>query len=169
MRNARERIRESPGDAASSSAISNRWPQRWRKRSLRISRHPGRPAIFAAVAVAALAPITSLMGGTLTLLIGHVVTRDLSVAGRPVGALYGVNALGAALGAFISDFALIPALGIFRTQPTAVSVNGLVGLAALALATRLPPCALATVSEPETILRFERPAFARRRVSCARA
>ena len=47
-----------------------------------------------AIAVVLLAPITGLMGGTLTLLIRHLVRDDLEAAGFKVGALYGVNTAG---------------------------------------------------------------------------
>lgn len=89
-----------------------------------------------AVAVVMLAPITFLMGGTLTLLVRHRVTGDLSVAGWRIGALFGINTAGSALGAFATDFALIPELGIFRTQALAVALNVVAGTGAVALAGR---------------------------------
>ena len=97
-------------EALSAAVASYRiGPEGWYELAL------GSHILVYAVAVVALAPITFLMGGTLTLLIRHLLTRDLSLAGRRIGALYGVNALGVAFGAFVSDFALIPALGIFQT------------------------------------------------------
>jgi spermidine synthase len=107
-----------------------------------------------AVAVALLAPITLLMGGTLTLLIRHLVARDLPAAGVRIGALYGINTAGAALGAFLSDFALIPALGVFDTQLVAVAGNAVAGTGALWLARSLPapagaaPARAAPVASP---------------------
>ena len=59
-----------------------------------------------------LTPITLLMGGTLTLLIRHLVRKDLDVGGWRIAALYGVNTAGAALGCFLTDFALVPASGL---------------------------------------------------------
>jgi hypothetical protein len=74
------------------------------------------PASYAArvvVAVVLLTPITLLMGGTLTMLIRHRVQADVGAAGRRVAALYGVNTAGAAVGAFLTDFALVPVVGLF--------------------------------------------------------
>ena len=87
-------------------------------------------------ALVLLAPITFLMGGTLTLLIRHRVTRHLAETGWRVGALYGINTLGAACGAFLTDFALIPQLGIFRTELVAVALNAAAGVGALVVAGR---------------------------------
>jgi spermidine synthase len=95
---------------------------------------PGSYAIRYSLAVLLLAPVTLLMGGTLTLLIRALVARDLSLAGWRIGALYGINTLGAACGAFASDFALIPSLGIFRTELVAVVLNVVAGAGALLLA-----------------------------------
>ena len=91
-------------------------------------------AIRYSLAVLLLAPVTVLMGGTLTLLIRALVARDVSLAGWRIGALYGINTLGAACGAFASDFALIPSLGIFRTELVAVGINVSAGAGALLLA-----------------------------------
>lgn len=88
------------------------------------------------IAVVLLLPVTTLMGGTLTLLVRHLVRRDLTVAGLRVGALYGINTAGAALGAFLVDFTLIPNLGLFASQSLAVVINLAVGVAALRLAAR---------------------------------
>ena len=51
-----------------------------------------------AIAIALLTPITLLMGGTLTLLIRHVVRDDLDSGSRRIAMLYAVNTAGAALG-----------------------------------------------------------------------
>jgi spermidine synthase len=88
----------------------------------------------AGIAVALIAPITLLMGGTLTLLIRHRVRDDLEVAGWRIAALYGVNTTGAALGCFLTDFALVPAYGLFATQALAVVLNLVAGTGALLLA-----------------------------------
>ena len=68
----------------------------------------------AAVAVVLLTPITLLMGGTLTLLIRHLVRRDLGAGGWGIAVLYAVNTAGAALGCFLTDFMLVPAAGLRR-------------------------------------------------------
>ena len=111
---------------------------------------PASYAIRYALAVLLLTPITLLMGGTLTLLIRALVARDLSLVGWRIGALYGINTLGAACGAFASDFALIPNLGIFRTELVAVGINAAAGAGALLLARvwMAPPAPVA--SAPDT-------------------
>jgi predicted membrane-bound spermidine synthase len=77
----------------------------------------------AALAAGLLAPITLLMGGTLTLLIRHLVRRDLRRGAWQIALLYGVNTAGAAMGAFLTDFALVPNYGLQRTQWVAFGFN----------------------------------------------
>ena len=88
----------------------------------------------AGIAVALLVPITLLMGGTLTLLIRHLVRSDLEIGGWRIAALYGINTAGAALGAVVTDFALVPAAGLWGTQMVAVVSNALAGAGAWYLA-----------------------------------
>src|SRR5262245_60362809 len=90
----------------------------------------------AAIAIVLLTPITLLMGGTLTLLIRHLVRSDMSDSGWRIARLYAVNTAGAALGCFLTDFALVPAVGLQRTQMIAVVFNVMAGLGALYLASR---------------------------------
>jgi spermidine synthase len=90
----------------------------------------------AGVAVILLTPITLLMGGTLTLLIRHLVRHDLAVGGWRIAVLYAVNTAGAALGALLTDFALVPAYGLLGTQVVAVVLNAIAGVGALYLAFR---------------------------------
>ncbi len=117
----------------------------------------GSHALRYAAALLLLAPITLLMGGTLTLLIRHRVGSDLGAAGWRIGLLYGANTAGAACGAFLSDFALIPRYGIFATEIVAVGLNAAAGLGALALARaeRAPPTrpAPAPPSVPDALAR----------------
>jgi predicted membrane-bound spermidine synthase len=89
-----------------------------------------------AIAVAMIAPVTLLMGATLTLLIRHRVGRDLGLAGWRIGALYGVNTAGAAAGCFLTDQSFIPSFGLAGTQYVAVFLNLVAGLGALRLASR---------------------------------
>ena len=89
-----------------------------------------------AISVVLLLPITMLMGGTLTLLIRHLVRQDVSVAPIWIARLYAVNTVGAALGSLLTDFALVPAVGLLRTQLVAVALNVMAGVAALAVASR---------------------------------
>ena len=93
----------------------------------------------ATVAVILLTPITLLMGGTLTLLIRHLVRRDLEVGGWRIALLYAVNTAGAALGALLTDFRLVPAYGLWGTQVVAVVLNVIAGGGALYIAFRLKP------------------------------
>jgi predicted membrane-bound spermidine synthase len=107
---------------------------------------------FARYALAALliAPITLLMGATLTLLIRHIVGREVGVAGWRISLLYAANTAGAALGCFLTDIALVPALGVFGTQSLAVGLNLAAGIGALALArTRRAEPHAATPAPPE--------------------
>jgi len=97
---------------------------------------PGSYLARYAIAVAVLVPITLLMGGTLTVLIRHVVRRDVESAGRRIGALYGANTAGAALGCFLTDYAFIPAGGLQATQMIAVLLNLVAAAGALRLASR---------------------------------
>ena len=84
-----------------------------------------------ALAIALLGPPSVLMGGTLTLLIRHLVRHDVTAAGWKIGALYGMNTAGAAVGCFLTDYALIPQLGLRLTEALAVSLNLVVGSCAL--------------------------------------
>ena len=92
------------------------------------------------IAVLLLLPITLLMGATLSLLIRYLVQRDVAAAGWKIGALYGINTAGAAAGAFLTDFAFIPAAGLLGTQIIAVICNAIAATGALCLAaTRSSP------------------------------
>ena len=93
----------------------------------------------AAIAVVLLTPITLLMGGTLTLLIRHLVRQDLAIGGWRIAVLYTVNTAGAAAGALLTDFALVPASGLRGTQVVAVVLNVVAGGGALYMAFRLKP------------------------------
>jgi len=87
-----------------------------------------------AIAIVCLLPITFLMGGTLTLLIRHLVREDVSIAPNRIAMLYAINTAGAAIGCFLTDFALVPAIGLLRTQMSAVALNVVAGVCALAVA-----------------------------------
>jgi spermidine synthase len=86
------------------------------------------------IALGLLGPITMLMGGTLTLLIRHRVRADVERAGAwKIAVLYAVNTAGAAAGAFLTDFTLIPWSGLRGTQLIAVALNVVAGAGALLL------------------------------------
>jgi spermidine synthase len=83
----------------------------------------GSYASRAALAVVLLAPMTVLMGGTFTVLIRARVRADLRSSPWRIGLLYSANTLGAAAGAFLTDFALVPRVGLLLTQLVAVALN----------------------------------------------
>ena len=96
----------------------------------------GSHAARATCAILLLTPITILMGGTLTLLIRSLVgTRVASDTWR-IAILYGVNTAGAAAGAFLADFVLVPAVGLRGTQLAALGFNLAAAVGALLLARR---------------------------------
>jgi len=84
---------------------------------------------FGMLLVCLLVP-TTLMGGTLPALV-RCVKRHSGGLGRPAGLLYGVNTLGAVLGAGAAGFALLPWLGLEKTTTLAAAVN--LGIGALVL------------------------------------
>ena len=92
-----------------------------------------------AIATLLLTPITLLMGGTLTLLIRYCVRLNLEIGAWRIALLYGVNTAGAAVGAFLTDFALVPRVGLAATQWLAVLINLLVAAGAFLLAARPTP------------------------------
>jgi len=81
------------------------------------------------LAVLILMPSTILMGGTLTLLVRFVVGNQLNQSGWRIGTLYGINTLGAAIGAFSVDFFLVPYFGLYATQIVAVLINFIIAIA----------------------------------------
>ncbi|MEQ1758065.1 MAG: fused MFS/spermidine synthase [Vicinamibacterales bacterium] len=85
------------------------------------------------VAFALLAPITVLMGGTLTVLVRYVTRPHVREAGWAIAVLYGANTIGAAAGAFLTDFMLVPSLGLRGAQFIAVGLNLLAAAGALGL------------------------------------
>jgi len=114
----------------------------------------------AGIAVVLLTPITVLMGGTLTLLIRHLVRSDLGLGGWRIAQLYGINTAGAALGCVLTDFTLVPASGLWGAQMVAVFFNVVAGAGALLLSARLASTPHGTQS------RIERPS--RRKARTAR-
>ena len=100
--------------------------------ALTLSSYAARVAIAALV----LTPITLLMGGTLTLLIRYCVRVNNEIGAWRIALLYGVNTAGAAAGAFLTDFTLVPTVGLQKSQWIAVLSNVAVGAVALVLASR---------------------------------
>jgi predicted membrane-bound spermidine synthase len=107
-----------------------------------------------AVAAVLLAPITLLMGATLTLLIRYVVGNTVEAAGWRISLLYAANTAGAAFGCLLTDTLWVPAFGLLGAQSFAVGLNLVAGLGALALAraqrTDGPPAAAARPAERPT-------------------
>jgi predicted membrane-bound spermidine synthase len=77
-----------------------------------------------ASAAALIAPQTVLLGATFPLIAVGVLRLDGSRQGQTLGGLYFTNGLGAALGALVATFLLLPALGM----PGALSVAGWLNL-----------------------------------------
>lgn len=84
----------------------------------------------------ALLPPTILMGMTLPILARFFKERDESL-GQSVAILYGANTIGAAMGALMAGYWIIPSLGVFRTTLVAALVNILVAAFALNLSQQL--------------------------------
>lgn len=81
----------------------------------------GRAILQFVFSIACLIVPTFLMGGTLPALVRAAVHP--SRAGAGLAFLYGANTLGAALGALLAGFALIPVLGLFKTLLLATLIN----------------------------------------------
>jgi len=110
------------------------------------------PSLAAGLAhFAALLPPTLLMGMSLPLLV-RAMLRDVSTAGRTIGTLYGINMLGAALGAFAAPWLVIPRAGIGGAALVAAGGNLLAGAGALLLA-RTPEASPVEAETAESELR----------------
>lgn len=101
------------------------------------------------VAVLLLLPPTLLMGLSMPLLAGYL-TQARQTLGRAVGLLYGINTLGAALGALLTGYALLPAFGVKTSTWIAVGLNLLAALAGLVLARGLGDSRSPVESAPES-------------------
>ncbi|MBK9470819.1 MAG: fused MFS/spermidine synthase [bacterium] len=89
---------------------------------------------FLLAAVAMIVP-TTLMGATLPVLSRYAREAGGGLAGH-LSLLYGLNTLGAVVGAVVTGFLLLPRLGTSRTLLVAVLVNITVAVAALLLGRR---------------------------------
>jgi predicted membrane-bound spermidine synthase len=94
------------------------------------------PLALTAVLFTSLLWPTFFMGMSLPLL-SQALTRDVRTAPGIVGGLYGVNTLGAALGALISGWLLGRMFGFETTLRIGATLNCLCALAAILLASRL--------------------------------
>jgi len=91
--------------------------------------------VRAATAVVLLAPITLVIGATLTLLIRHLVRFDLAAGHVRIARLYGANTVGAAAGALLTDFVLVRVAGLQGAQFTAAGLNLVAAALAVAVST----------------------------------
>ncbi|GAB4175857.1 MAG: hypothetical protein Fur0039_18590 [Rhodocyclaceae bacterium] len=104
---------------------------------------------FAFGTVGLLAP-TILMGMTLPILARYFTDRSAHF-GASVAVLYGANTLGAAFGALLAGYAIIPALGVTRTTLAAAAMDLLVGLIAMELHKKSALQPLAALYEPAAV------------------
>jgi spermidine synthase len=81
---------------------------------------------------------TTLMGATLPVLCRFYVER-LDQLGTRTGRLYGLNTLGACVGALVCGFFLVRALGVFQTLLVAAGINFAIGGLCTVLAKRIRP------------------------------
>jgi predicted membrane-bound spermidine synthase len=96
------------------------------------------PAAMAAVIFASLVVPTILMGGSLPLL-ARALTDRLDHAATTIGSLYGVNTLGAATGALVATWWLLPSSGLEGSLRVAAMVNAACALVVLPLAFAAAP------------------------------
>lgn len=89
------------------------------------------PAYLSAVrvvfAVVVLLLPTTLMGGTLPILAAFVGTRTREL-GRRISYLYGINTLGAVVGAGVAGFVLLPQWGLTASLMVAIAINVVLGV-----------------------------------------
>lgn len=111
------------------------------------------PGTAASVLLASLLWPTFFMGLSLPLL-ARALTSRLGLTGRIVGSLYGWNTLGAATGAFLGTWALMPRYGLEQSLWIAATVSFVCALAAVMLAltdaAEVPQAATATDSPPSS-------------------
>ena len=89
-------------------------------------------AARAVLAFAVLFPPAFLMGGTLPALVTRFA-EHMATLGSRAGLVYGMNALGAALGSFLSGYALLELLGVAWTNAAAALLNLAIGCLAWVL------------------------------------
>ncbi|MBL8911169.1 MAG: fused MFS/spermidine synthase [Archangium sp.] len=82
----------------------------------------GALALRFGVAVVVLLPPTFLMGATLPFVCAAMLEDD-EQAGRGAALIYGLNTVGACLGAYVLTFLLLPALGVWRSLLTIAAIN----------------------------------------------
>lgn len=83
-----------------------------------------------ALGVAALVAPTIAMGMTLPIL-ARFLSKENESLGRPVAALYAANTFGAAAGALLAGYIVLPVLGMYRTTLLAAAMNLIAALLAI--------------------------------------
>ena len=94
------------------------------------------------------------MGATLPILCRFYVTR-LSHLGTNAGRLYGLNTIGAALGALVCGFWLVSILGVMGTLICAVTMNVAIGIVCIGLSVVLKGPRSDVCLDDETMLQSE--------------
>lgn len=89
-------------------------------------------AIRFLLAVTILMPLTCCIGATFPAMV-KACTKQLEQVGRSVGTIYSANTLGAIVGACLTGFFLVPALGSERTLVLAALASIMIGVAMLFL------------------------------------
>lgn len=100
-----------------------------------------------ALAALLVLPQTILLGMTFPLMSGGLIRRNSGQDGSLLGGLYFTNSIGAAIGALVSAFLLIPAVGLPGTTMTAGLLNVLVAALAWWLSREAEPSSAATEVE----------------------
>ena len=98
------------------------------------------PPLFLAcfvLSVAILLPPTTAMGATLPI-ISQFFVRSMSDLGEKLSKLYGINTLGAVLGAALAGYLLLPSLGLTASVMIAACINLGIGAAAFYFGGRVP-------------------------------
>ena len=95
-------------------------------------------AVRTLFAIVALSVPTALMGGTLPVLSRFAASGPAGLA-RPLSFLYGLNTLGAVVGAVLAGFVLLRLYSVSTTLYAAVAVNVLIGVLSFWLQARRPP------------------------------
>lgn len=105
-------------------------------------------AVRTLFSIIALAVPTTLMGGTLPVL-SRLVTRDPGTLRIPLSLLYGVNTLGAVLGALVTGFVLLRLYSVSVTLFLAVATNVLIGFVSIVLQRTWSTAALVEAADHE--------------------
>ena len=117
----------------------------------------GSPWRAAFLHLASLGVPTALMGMSLPFLVRAMVAEGRT-APRTIGLLYGINLVGAAMGALLTPWVLIRFLGIVGALQAAAAANLVAGLVALAARVAPPSApAAAVATEPERPPRLAHP------------